>query len=52
MQNTSSVDDAARLQFSLFLMKLLEFEKVGDFGIAKHLVFISKEYDRTIHIKY
>lgn len=40
-----------RLQLSLFIMKLLEFEKVGDLGIANKLIFLSKDYKRAIHIK-
>jgi hypothetical protein len=41
----------AKRELLLFLMKLLEFEQVGDYGIAGMKVFLSKSMKRSVRVR-
>lgn len=49
----STATDAIRVKRDLLMMmmKLLEFDKVGDFGIAGVYVFMSKSGKRVVKVK-
>lgn len=46
-----AVKARAKRELLLFLMKLLEFEQVGDYGIAGMKVFMSKSFKRSVKIR-
>lgn len=46
-----AVKARAKREFLLFMMKLLEFEQVGDYGIAGMKVFLSKSMKRSVRIR-